>query len=291
MKVVKFYGGLGNQMFQYAMLVALRERWGEPVLMDTSLYSTYNLHNGFELSQVFNITEEVATPEQVKQLSRYTTSYSLARLIHYLLPTRKTEFREWSFGKYYPEALERHGDMAYDGYWQHHEYFNAYRSSVMKEFTLREPLDETNAALMSELKTSPKTVSVHVRRGDYLNKKIYRGLCGADYYRQAITKAREIVGEDAGFYFFSNDIAWCRENLADLMNAKHFHVVDWNTGPASYKDMILMGGCRVNIVANSSFSWWGAYLNTREDRVGIAPNKWINKDNPDPIQLPEWIKL
>lgn len=291
MKIIKFYGGLGNQMFQYAMLTAIRERWGGEVLMDTSLYSSYGLHNGFELQNVFDITAQEATPEQIKQLSLYTTSYRLSRLYHYALPSRSTEFKERTFGKYYPEVMEIERDMMYEGYWQHWEYFHPYRESVISEFRLKQGLDERNFNLHQALLSKNNSVSVHVRRGDFLNKRIYKGLCGKDYYLKAIAEAKRIAGNDADFYVFSNDLPWCRENLSDLIAAEHFHAVDWNTGQNSYKDMILMGACRVNIIANSSFSWWGAYLNQRTDRQVIAPEKWINKKMPNPIQLPEWILL
>lgn len=291
MKIIKFYGGLGNQMFQYAMLTAIKERWGGEVLMDTSLYSSYGLHNGFELHDVFDITAKEATPEQIKQLSFYTTNYRLSRIYHYALPSRRTEFKERTFGKYYPEVMDIEGDMLYEGYWQHWEYFHPYKEAVVKEFALKNPLDSQNSDFYHDMLAKQNAVSVHVRRGDFLNKRIYKGLCGKDYYQKAIAEAKRIAGDDADFYFFSNDLPWCRENLSDLIAAEHFHAVDWNTGKDSFKDMILMSACRVNIIANSSFSWWGAYLNQRNDCRVIAPEKWINKKMQNPIQLPEWTLL
>lgn len=291
MKIVKFYGGLGNQMFQYALLVALRSIRNEDVLMDTSLYSSYGLHNGFELSKVLNITANTASKDQINSLSWYTTNYKIARLIHYILPHKKTEFVEHTFGQYYPEALIFDCDKSYDGYWQHWEYFNNLRDEILKEFSLKIPLDKANVDTINSLLVSDRSVSVHVRRGDYLKSKLYKGICEKDYYRAAVYKAKEIVGDKAHFYFFSNDIDWCLKNLSDLIDSLHFHTVDCNKGANSYKDMVLMSGCRVNIIANSSFSWWGAYLNQRDDKQVIAPKVWINKKMPNPIQMPEWIKL
>lgn len=291
MKIVKFYGGLGNQMFQYAMLIALRSVSKDDLLMDTSLYSTYGLHNGFELPLIFATTTKSATKEEIKKLSRYTTNYKIARLIHYILPHKKTEFVERTFGQFYPEALKFGCDKAYDGYWQHWEYFDEFREDILKEFSLRQPLDGINASLYNELMFENLSVSVHVRRGDYLKSKLYKGICEVDYYRDAITKAKQIAGDNAHFYFFSNDSDWCQKNLSDILNENYFHKVDWNRGSNSYIDMILMSACRVNIIANSSFSWWGAYLNQRDDKVVIAPKVWINKKMPNPIQMPEWIKI
>lgn len=291
MRIVKFYGGLGNQMFQYAMLLALRGKFGEECLMDTSIYSTYSLHNGIEVNSLFNTTAGVAGREQISKLTFYTKNYRLYRLLHYILPARKTEFKEKEYGRFYPSALEIQGDCLYDGYWQHHEYFDAYKDVILKEFTLREPLDPRNQQVCESLLTSPGTVSIHVRRGDFVTSKPYRGLCGIDYYREAIQKAREIVGKDARFVIFSNDLAWCRENIAPMLGTSEIQFADWNTGKNSYKDMVLMSSCRVNIIANSSFSWWGAYLNRREDKVVIAPRKWINFNVSSPIQMPEWITV
>ena len=291
MKIIKFYGGLGNQLFQYAMLVAVREHFKEEVLMDTSVYASYGLHNGLEINRIFATTAKKATPDQIKKISWFTTNYKLSRLIHYCLPARKTEFKEITFGMFYPEVFERTGDCLYDGYWQHHEYFKECRNVILKEFSLRNSFDSQNQKTFNEFITANNIVSVHVRRGDFLNSKLYRGLCGKDYYRKAIEKVKSIVGEEAKFVFFSNDINWCKDNLADLIAPDNISFADWNRGADSYKDLFLMSACRINIIANSSFSWWGAYLNQRDDKVVIAPEKWINKDMPDPIQMPDWIKL
>lgn len=273
------------------MLLAVREHYKEEALMDTSVYASYGLHNGLEINRIFNTTAQEASKEQIKQVSRFTTNYKLSRLFHYLLPAKKSEFKERTFGKYYPEALQMQGDCLYDGYWQHHEYFANCREAILKEFSLRKPLDNINQDSFDAYKCSSKHISVHVRRGDFLNSKLYKGLCGKEYYVSAIKKAIEMVGDDAHFVFFSNDIPWCKENLASLVKDSQCTFVTHNTGADSYKDMILMSACRVNIIANSSFSWWGAYLNQREDKVVIAPEKWINRDMPDPIQMPEWILL
>ena len=291
MKILKFYGGLGNQLFQYAMLVAVREHYGDETLMDTSVYASYGLHNGLEITRIFNITAQEATKEQIQKVSRFTTNYKLSRIFHYLLPAKRTEFKEHTFGMYYPEALQQQGDCLYDGYWQHHEYFAKCREAILKEFSLREPLDKKNIDCFDLYSKSVKFVSIHVRRGDFLNSKLYRGLCGKEYYMRAIKNAKEIVGDDAHFIFFSNDIPWCKEYLTSMVKEGNYTFATNNIGANSYKDMILMSACRVNIIANSSFSWWGAYLNQRNDKVVIAPEKWINKDMPNPIQMPEWIKL
>lgn len=291
MKIVKFYGGLGNQLFQYAMLVSIREHFGQAVLMDTSIYESYGLHNGLEITRIFKTTAEVASKEQIQKVSRFTTNYKLSRIFHYFLPAKSTEFKECVYGKYYPEVFEKKGDCLYDGYWQHHEYFANCRTAILKEFSLRESLDKVNQDSYDAYRESSRYVSIHVRRGDFLNSKKYRGLCGEAYYVEAIKKAINLVGTNIHFVIFSNDIPWCKENLGTLVKDEHCTYVNHNTGADSYKDMILMSACKVNIIANSSFSWWAVYLNQRIDKVVIAPKKWINKDTPNPIQMPGWILL
>lgn len=290
MKIVKFYGGLGNQMFQYAFLIALRGTTGDEVKMDTSLYSTYGLHNGFELSKIFNISARQASIEEIKKYSIYTSNYKLARFVHYLMPQIKKEFKEKQFGKYYPEVFEHDSDRLYDGYWQHWEYFEKYREVVLKEFTINESLDKKNQELMDVL-SNTNSCSIHIRRGDYLKSKLYRGICGKEYYRVAIRRVKEKAGPNVVFYFFSNDYKWCIDNLSDLVDRRHFIKVDWNTSENSYKDLILMSGCKYNIIANSSFSWWAAYMNKHKGKQVFAPKTWINKKIINPIQMPDWILL
>ena len=277
-------------MFQYAFLIALRRATGDEIKMDTSLYSTYGLHNGFELGRIFKITAGHATIEETKKLSIYTNNYKLARFIHYFLPQIKKEYKEKQFGKYYPEVFENAVDILYDGYWQHWEYFDNYRDVVLKEFTLSETLDPKNQDFLNKLKNT-NSCSIHIRRGDYLKSRLYKGICDNHYYREAIKLIKAKAGVDVEFYFFSNDYTWCTDNLSDLIDVRHFHIVDWNKSSDSFKDMILMSGCKFNIIANSSFSWWGAYMNQRLDKEVIAPKIWINKKITNPIQMPNWLLL
>lgn len=291
MKIVKILGGLGNQMFQYALLVALRETFHEEVLMDPSVFDTYKLHNGFELERVFNVTARRATTDEIRRLSRYTTSYFISRIYSRCFPAKRTECREHKFYMYYPEYLEKVGDFYYDGYWQNPDYFNSFRKSILKEFTFKTKLEGSNLELATKLSQCHNCVSIHVRRGDYLKHKLYRGLCNIDYYRASIDYVKNMVGRDLQFVIFSNDIQWCQQHLLESEDLARSTFVDWNHGYDSYKDMQLMSMCRVNIIANSSFSWWAAYMNEREDRMTIAPKKWINLPMSFSIQMPEWILL
>lgn len=289
MKIVNISGGLGNQMFQYAFLLAMREATGDDVLMDVSKFATYKLHNGFELEMVFNVTARCATKEELKRVTRYTTNYKLSRIYRKFLPNKKTEVVEPMPACTYNENIfvEAKGDKFYEGIWQNYKYFNHVREVILREFTYRQPLSTQNK-VYSDKFAKGTTVSMHIRRGDYLLHKNYVGLCGLDYYTKAIAYVKEKYGEEVQFAIFSNDMQWCKDNILPLLDGYEYTLVDWNKGKESYNDIRLMSACKVNIIANSSFSWWPAYLNENDGREVIAPAKWTNMPVQFKRQLPEW---
>lgn len=292
MKVIEFTCGLGNQMFQYAFLVAMREHTGDKCLMDITWYDRRQAHNGFEIDKVFCISSEIADVATVGRLTRYARTNLLHRIYKHLLPLKKTEFRERGFYKFYPDIFARGlEDTHFRGFWQSYRYFHDFRDIILSEFCFRHTLDERNLQVYQRVLGSKTCISVHVRRGDYLKHKLYHGLCGVNYYIQAINKAVELIGSDAAFLIFSNDTEWCKENIVPLIGKHEYCIVDWNTGSDSYKDMQLMSACRLNIIANSSFSWWAAYLNRRTDQIVISPRKWINMHMRYKIQMPHWILI
>lgn len=288
MKVINISGGLGNQMFQYAFLLAMREATGDECLMDTSKYATYNLHNGFELGEVFNISAVSATKEELKRVTRYTTNYKLSRVYRKFLPKKKTEVLELDGCRYNPNIFrDANGDMFYEGIWQDEKYFSQVRPLILKEFSYKHPMNVQNEEASRKF-AEKLTISLHIRRGDYLQHKNYIGLCGLDYYTAAINYVKEKYGPDIQFAIFSNDMPWCRENILPLIEEYDCTLVDWNKGKDSYNDIRLMGYCKVNIIANSSFSWWAAYLNPNENKEVIAPAKWTNMPVQFKRQLDDW---
>ncbi len=287
MKIVRILGGLGNQMFQYAFLVALREKFQQEILMDATLFGDYKLHQGFELTRIFNVTAREALPKEIKTVTRYTKSYFLHRVYKHLLPPAKNEYREGD-GIVNNLFLTDASDKYYEGFWQNYRYFDRYKDSIMREFTLKEKLDSANADFIKEI-DGTDAVSIHVRRGDYLTDPKFKGICELDYYVKAIDIMRHKMASPR-FVVFSNDIEWCRENLLSYTGEKTTFV-DWNSGKDSYKDMIVMSHCRGNIISNSSFSWWAAYMNRSLNQVVIAPRKWKNVEMHYQIQPDEWLLL
>lgn len=290
MKIVNIIGGLGNQMWQYAMLVALRERHpNEDIFYNASFYNGYPLHNGFELDRLFNITAKQASIHDIRKVyHHFVGRYFFLKVYTHFFPATKYEIREPRINPINKSYLERQGDAYYNGYWADHRYFDNSRNQLLKEFSLKEPLDIRNSSFLEELK-GKNLCSIHVRRGDYLNSTEFKGICGIDYYERAIKEVRKKFASEVTFLVFSNDITWCRENLQQFFGAIEAIYVDWNIGRESYKDMYIMSICRANIIANSSFSWWGAYLNESPNKIVVSPVKYKNTDIGFNMSLDDWI--
>lgn len=276
MKIVKIHGGLGNQMFQYAFARSL-EAHGQDVLLDISLYDKKIIrgginycHNGFELDRVFNVTYTIAKKSTVKKIA--TLPDNLLSRIRRKYFTKKTHYIDKVF-KYTPELFDNQKDLYVEGYWQSEKYFAQITDSIRKELTFKLPLSSPSLELLKKSSHNENTkvdASIHIRRGDYLNGKTH-AVCTEVYYNNAIVYALK-KSEISRFLVFSNDIEWCKTQL-------DFHdtpviFVDWNTGCDSWQDMAIMSQCPVNIIANSTFSWWAAWLNTCPNKQIIAPAIW-----------------
>ena len=299
MKIVNITGGLGNQMFQYAFALALQYRHPEEkVYIDTQHYHTIffkkfkgiNLHNGYEIDKVFPKAKlPIAGFWQLAKISYWIPNYVLSRIGRKLLPLRKTEYMppysmNYTFDK---EALERKGDCYYEGYWQSVHHFTDIKNELQRVYSHPEP-NEYNAGLIKEIERT-ESVGIHVRRGDYLNEPEFRGICGVEYYQKAI---KDVLsdGKKHTFFIFSNDMQWCRENLDPLMAGHDLLFVTGNNGKQSCWDMFLMTHCKDLIIANSSFSWWGAFLNKNVERV-YAPKPWLNRECAIDVYEDHWIKI
>lgn len=283
MKTVKIIGGLGNQMFQYALLVGLQESSAESVYADISGFHEYHLHNGLELESIFGIKLNVNNrcPYLAKKLtlSRYINQY-----MPFLCGKCQFEYPDFRFVEniYNSESKKQY----YAGYWHHYKYIKPYVRVIRDTFHFSAPDDDNNMETIEAMKNE-NSVGIHVRRGDYLNEAQYQGICSLDYYAQGVEIMRKNLKEIT-FYVFSNDMQWCQENMKPLLGKDKVVYVDWNKGKDSYRDMQLMTYCKGLIIANSSFSWWGAFLNQRKNNCVIAPKRWKNAKYELKIQMPEW---
>jgi hypothetical protein len=289
---VRIIGGLGNQMFQYAIGRAMSLEWRVPLLLDTHDFIVHPAHQGFELSNVFSIVADVAHQDAVINFLGWQSSLTVRRVLarpvmkilrseHYIV---EPHFHYW------PAIHNTPSSIYLDGYWQSWRYFADIESTIRDEFVFRQPLVGPNFELATRI-GEKNAVSLHIRRGDYAqNAKTLatHGLCPLEYYEEAIANIDRAV-DDPLFFIFSDDMAWVQANLA----IKHPHqFVTHNRGAESYNDMRLMSLCKHHIIANSSFSWWGAWLNPDPEKIVIAPRRWFAKDiNTDDLIPESWVRL
>jgi hypothetical protein len=285
MKIVRVIGGLGNQMFQYAFYMALKHNEpAETVRLDCSQFHGYSVHNGLEINRVFGIEINQASFIQLMKVTRPTYNYKSACWLRRHGFRRNTEYIEGVSGYYYDEVLRMKGNMYFEGYWQNSKYFDSFADEVRDAFRFKKPLEGNNLEVAHKEEIN-NSVGIHVRRGDFLNQAHLVGICELPYYEKAICEIKNKV-QNPEFFIYSNDIKWCEENLLPLIGDCGHTFVEGNTGGNSYVDMQLMSLCRHLIIANSSFSWWGAYLNVNKDKIVIAPSEWSHPFGD--IQMPEW---
>ena len=224
------------------------------------------------------------------KVSFYIPNQIIARVVRRLFPKRRTEFvADQQPYVFIPEALDVKGDCYFDGYWMSPLYFDAYRDEIIKEFEFS-PFDTKENQELQFLLLKDNSVTIHIRRGDYVGSNTLGGICTLSYYRNAIYEARKVIDKPV-FFIFSNDQEWCIENLKNEFGDAEVHFVSHNSGSESYRDMQLMSLARCNILANSSFSWWGAYLNEREDNIVFCPAKWHNTMCDDDVYVQDWIRI
>lgn len=290
MKIVKIQGGLGNQMFGYAIALTLKTKFPDvPVKLDLTPLENYQLHNGFELYNVFDCPYfENATPRDISRLTWYCSNPKIRKLLRIIMPRRKTECIERPVSRLRKDAFTSERSYYYDGYWQWGGYYDDIKDTIIDAFKFKvkdiiiEQLQQTIADIQAT-----NSVGIHVRRGDYLTEKLYKGICDIDYYERAMGLIENKIKSPV-YYVFSNDLEWCRNNIAKMTQQKCIFVK--NEGKYSYLDMYLMTLCKNLIIANSSFSWWAAYLNASQNVI-VSPHKWVNLPIGRKMQRDNWILI
>lgn len=290
MKIVKILGGLGNQMFQYALAIALKKHFtNEEVKLDIHCFNGYNKHEGFEIDRVFGNKFRLASYGDIAKVAYPYFNFQIWRICSRILPNRQYMFSEDTSFRIMPEVVDNPNYKYFDGYWQHEEYFKNSYNDIVNAFSFKDFDDERNKNLAYRL-NKMNSISIHVRRGDYVNDKLFNETCGITYYKNAIKEINKRTTVEL-FCIFSDDILWCKENIESLMNGKKTIYVDWNKGIDNYRDMQLMTICKHNIIANSSFSWWGAWLNQNAEKIVIAPQMWYNSNNKISPVAKDWMKI
>lgn len=270
MIVGRIIGGLGNQMFQYAMARAASFRLDTPLRLDIAGFKTYELHayglDHFHLAGSVADKNEYLVGDPKQLLDRIKLRLGLVK--------RLENFQE--NGMQFDDSVFTLKDDTYlDGYWQSERYFSDFEQRIRDDFSFKVPADRVNQEYLDHI-NSVYAVSVHIRRGDYVNNpavNAIHGICDLNYYQRAIEFLRaRTASEKLHFFIFSDDPEWVRENV-NFGNATTF--VSHNDAARNYEDMRLMSACKHHIIANSSFSWWGAWLNANPDKVVVAPKQWF----------------
>ncbi len=276
MITVNLRGGLGNQMFQYACARVLSIKNQDGLKLDTAWLNLANkvgdVHRPFSL-QHFNIQGTIAQSGALYGL------YTKLR--------RKLTNESWHI-TFEPHILSLQGDVHLDGYFQSPKYFEDIRPTLLREFVLKDKSEAV--ANVEKMLHKSESVAVHIRRGDYAeNPKVLKefGVCSLTYYEKALAFMNQKLPE-ARYFVFSDDIAWVKENLAFGKNV--VFVSDPSFSDAD--ELYLMSQAKHNIIANSTFSWWAAWLNNNEDQTVIAPNPWFETTPYDKNLIPkEWIQI
>ena len=278
MIITNIVGGLGNQMFQYACARVVAQELKLLLKVTQDMFGVYTTHYGPELERVFSLSLDMAQPAELQKMIgawRVTPTVRRALASKVLEPLRGRNFIVEPHHRYWDGLRIRARTGGYlQGYWQSERYFAEHSALIRSDFIFRQPLTGYSAELARVI-LDTAAVSVHIRRGDYISnaKTLSRhGVCSPEYYFNAIDSLRKRVPM-AKFFAFSDEPSWVVDVL--LPRYPELILVDQNKGNNSYRDMQLMSLCQHHIIANSSFSWWGAWLNARVDKIVIAPNQWF----------------
>lgn len=290
MIVSNLAGGLGNQMFQYACARTLALDLTLPLKFTIDTFRQFDsYHQGLELERVFGLKLDVPEHVELRRLVGVGRTHPKVRRLIAQRPfswlgnskfLSELDLQHWSKLRH----LAIDGAYLY-GYWQSEKYFTNHADLIRADFTPRAALSGKNMALAQMIVNSP-SISIHVRRGDYVsNAKTLatHGTCSPEYYFLAIETMLQKF-PDAKLFAFSDDPQWVSQVL--LPRYPELVLVDHNNGLDSYNDMRLMSMCQHHIIANSSFSWWGAWLNPSLDKVVIAPSRWFSKDTDTQDLIP-----
>jgi hypothetical protein len=271
MIITHIIGGLGNQLFQYAMARRITYKKNLVLKLDISDFPSYKIH-GFRLNQ-FNITAEPASQDEIRQFikNRNRMYLRFVRTYNSFLPFTSRSYVEERFFAYDPETTKLADNIYLEGHWPSEKYFQDIEPVIRQELTLKEEMDVYHQDLKNQI-ADMESVSMHIRRGDYVTDPTanqVHGTCSLDYYQKAVDEIARSF-EKPHFFIFSDDPEWALKNLKISFPM----TVVKREGGRDYEDLILMSCCKNHIIANSTFSWWGAWLNPRKDKIVISPAKW-----------------
>lgn len=299
MVIVRLWGGLGNQLFQYAAGFAAAEQAKAPLLLDPlrcdlDFNRPYEL-NHFKISGRLWNQHEKRWAERLVRITRPIngqTSLSAKGFKTVFKPIVNTWFKyvEDPYRGYQPGIFKHFRHVYIAGTWASAKYFEEVAAPIRNQFTFRNSPSDENQRMLEVIQSS-NAICLHVRRGDYISvpeTAVRHGLCSLDYYHAAFDYIAKRVA-DPVIFVFSDDPAWVQEHLK--FPRPTFYVTH-NVGRQNYEDLRLMSACKHFIIANSTFSWWGAWLGEEEHKIVIAPKRWGNnlEEMDDPVP-DDWVRL
>ncbi len=292
MIISRITGGLGNQMFQYAAGRTISIKHNIPFKIDISFFDNPKQNRHF-LLDTFNIKAEIATKKEIIDFNGEKKDLLPKKYFRIIRNTlQKRIYRENRFS-YSDTFLSIKKNTYIKGLFQSEKYFSSIKNLIKNEFSLRKPLSHVYDKHLKSI-NSNNSISLHIRRGDYVNNKKtsdFHGNLNIKYYTQAAEMIEKRI-QNPHFYIFSDDIDWAKKNL--MLNHPITFMADGNELNC-YEEMYLMSTCKHNIIANSTFSWWGAWLNNNSNKIIIAPKKWFAQaemNNQTQDLLPaSWIRI
>lgn len=284
MIIVAIMGGLGNQLFQYAVGRALSYKFGYDLVLDTRWFKNnqtvtqrkYKLHHYPITARLLNKQEKKWAMLNEHPFLRQL-SINLCRWKYYY------ERDTYVFDE---QVLHLPDNNYLYGYWQSYKYFEEINDIIRQEFNLLTPMGDMDNKTAEKINDT-NAISLHIRRGDYLLKPIERGLCSLAYYQKAVDFLNQRV-EAPHYFVFSDDHEWVIKNLK--IPAQTTYIIH-NNEENAFQDLRLMSLCRHHIMANSSFSWWGSWLNHKQGKIVIAPNRWLGKNATADLIPSNWITM
>jgi hypothetical protein len=271
---VRLDGGLGNQLFQYAAGRALALRLGKELLLDTSTLLRHSRNVTPRNFELFRFRHMAKFPN--------TNQARFLPWLHHISPVSHWVSQWHTHAEkgrpYSPRFQQLPGNSYLVGYWQSHKYFSEIAPELLSELTPAEPISEASQRISDQIDVC-NSVALHIRRGDYVSRAAaasHHGVLPLSYYQAALNRVNDQVSSPR-FFVFSDDPAWCRSNLP--LNKANAVFVDHNVGPDAWQDLVLMSRCQHHVIANSSFSWWGAWLADQRwpgpQRLVVAPARWF----------------
>ena len=282
---VRIRGGLGNQLFQYSAARSLADRLNVNLGLDTR---EYNANSPFEMGlKHFNIRAEFNPKGLMKHKKNGFSKY----ILDIALGNHKNVYKETNLG--FNNLFHSLPNKTYlKGYWQSEKYFENNQKNVFRDLQIIAPQSKKNIKI-SENISKTNSVSLHIRRGDYVTNSAYNmkhGTCSLDYYKKSVDYLSKSLNKNFTIFAFSDDPEWVFKNLKLPMDIQF---IEHNSSKKNYEDLRLMSQCNHNIIANSSFSWWGAWLNKSPKRTIISPKEWFADKNIKNIDIipNNWIKI